>query len=372
MRRPSFAHSALFPILVLVMIAAMAGCGLNRDSDFGAGPVRPLDTTITALRQVQADKSIDTLRVGTLNMSIGFPVAQLIFLDFKQDSVGYRALDTIVNRYRRGLPEMRVKLMAKAIADAKLDVVGLQEVLIFSAQDEPPFDFYQALKSELEALTGTPWQGMRHILNDTTLVAAWQGRNLRVFFAEGNALLVRQGLTLSDTSATDYQFVLPIMIEGAKPSMRNYVKAKVRGPNGSRWQVYNTHLEVLEPYRSSQAAEFAKALVQNRKFGEAQLVFGDFNDEPGVGATQVMKEAGMLDMRDTTQATPAYTCCVTDSRLWDTTATLSGRILDYVYVHHVIGAYTWQAAWSGPLLLDNGTPLWPSDHVLMHGTVASQ
>jgi endonuclease/exonuclease/phosphatase family metal-dependent hydrolase len=350
----------------------LAGCGLNRDSDFGSGPVKPLDTTITALRELQSGRPVDTLRVGTLNMSIGFPVAQLLFLDFKQDSVGYRALDTIVNRYKRGRPEMRVKLMAKAIADAKLDVVGLQEVLLFSTQDSAVYDFYHALKGELENLTGQPWQGMRQVLNDTTLLANWQGKNLKVFFAEGNAFLVRQGLTLTDTAAVNFSFVLPIQIEGAKPSMRSYIRAKVIGPKGSPWQVYNTHLEVLEPYRSAQAAEFAKVLVQSRVLGEAQLAFGDYNDEPEVGATHVMSESGMRDMRDLAKVDPVITCCVDDTRLWDAQATLSGRILDYVFAYHIVGAYTWQAAWSQALPLEDGTSLWPGDHILVHGTVASQ
>jgi endonuclease/exonuclease/phosphatase family metal-dependent hydrolase len=361
------------PILVFCCfgLISIIGCGLNRDHDFGAGPLL-IDSTISAQRNVDSSKAIDTLRVGTLNLSIGFPVTQLLFLDVTIDSVGYKSLDTIVTRWKRGRPADRIRLMAQSIIANNLDVVGLQEVLVFTLNDSTPQDFYTLLKSELESLTQVPWHGIRKVLNDTLLQANWSGRSLKVRFAEGNALLVRQGFSLSDSANTMFQSLLPIQVEGAKPTERGFNHVLITSARGTRWSVYNTHLEVLEPYRSMQAAELVKEMAGRRKLHTAQIAVGDMNDEPKTGATQIIAESGMLDSRDLANAPYARTCCVDDSQLWNGNAGTSNRLLDYVFVHHLLGAVTWNRGWSGALPLPDGSVLWPSDHILVAATLISQ
>jgi endonuclease/exonuclease/phosphatase family metal-dependent hydrolase len=367
----SIRFSGLVWVSVLLTLGLFPGCGLNRDHDFGNGP-STFDSTITALKQMDSSRPVDTLRVGSLNMSIGFPVSQLLFLDVTIDSVAYKSLDTIATRWRRGRPDDRIRLMAQAIVTHKLDVVGLQEVLVFTLNDSTPHDFYNLLKAELERLTQTPWHGMRRVLNDTLLQATWAGRSLKVRFAEGNALLVRDGFSISDSGSTSYQSLLPIQIEGAKPTERGFNHARITGRLGSQWSIYNTHLEVLEPYRSTQAAELVKEMTGQRKWNVAQVAIGDFNDAPKTGSTQIIGESGMLDSRELVKVGPVGTCCVDDSRLWDDKAGFSNRTLDYVFVHHVLGALTWNRGWEGALPMPDGSMLWPSDHILVTTTLISQ
>src|SRR5438445_242140 len=112
-RRPS-AQGLAAAFLILAAMACMffaAACG-KPSSDFGSdAPFVPDDTVV-----LDPGKPSDTLSFASLNMSIGFPVSQLLFTNMEDTAIAYTVLDSLYKRYQRGRPGERIKGRAKAIS----------------------------------------------------------------------------------------------------------------------------------------------------------------------------------------------------------------------------------------------------------------
>jgi endonuclease/exonuclease/phosphatase family metal-dependent hydrolase len=368
---PSLAQPAIFAFLAVLMAAACS----KPSSDFGSTAVIiPKDSLIP----YDASKPADTLRFASLNMSIGFPVSQLLFTDMADTAVAYVVLDSLFKRYQRGQPSERIKGMAKAIKDLDLDVVGLQEVMSFTRNGVKINDFLPELVQAIKDAGGPAYIAYGNPLNDTVLSGRLDGNRIDIAFHEGNAILIRPGFQVLDTARFIYFSLLKIETPQGTKTQRSLGYAKIRSPRGLIWQVYNTHLEVFEEFSSGQALELNK-IVDSLKVRDGvgndaapQIVLGDFNVDPNTNAHNVMQEGGFHDTFDLLPHDSASTCCLAASALWNPDTTFSERRIDFIFARHITKVLNHEIALKGAITTAAGTRLMASDHRMLWTRVIGQ
>ncbi|MEO6096881.1 MAG: endonuclease/exonuclease/phosphatase family protein [Fibrobacteria bacterium] len=364
----------LLPGLSALLILMAQACG-KKDTDFGGtAPVIPKDSLV----KPDTSKTLDTLRFATLNMSIGFPVSQLLFTNMADQPTAYKVLDSLFKRYQRTMPKERIKGMAKAIADLKLDVVGLQEVMSFTKDGNLVDDYLPELLQAIRDAGGPAYKFYSNPLNDTLLQGAMDGTVLKIAFHEGNALLVKPELAILDSARFLYFTLLKIPTGENAVTQRCLSYLKIKSPNGVVWQVYNTHLEVFEDISSSQALE-VRRIVDSLKLRDSagqetapQIVMGDFNVLPNTDAHTVMQEGGFSDTFDTTAADPGFTCCIAASALWDTQAAFSNRRIDFIFSRHIVKVLEHHVALKDSLTTSTGVGLLATDHRAVWARIVGQ
>lgn len=360
----------VFPIPAAVTALLLwAGCGKDPASDFSGTPAVEKSDSIVAL--VEA-KPIDTLRVATYNMSIGFPVSQLLFTNMDDSTVAYHALDTLYTRYMHGSPSIRLMAMAKAIKDLDLDIVGLQEVMTLGKDGVQANDFLSELVADIKALGGPAYQSYGNVLNDTLLTGKQGGQKITIAFHEGNALLVKPGFHILDTAKINYYTLLQIPIQNAGKSVRCVNYMRLQSPKGNIWHIYNTHLEDFAYIANSQASELRKIVLDKGQGREPQLAIGDFNYDPGQDAAQVMTEGGFLDTFVGASAEPGHTCCVPNSALWDTKGGFSERRIDYIFARRIVKVLDSHTALEAPFPVTGTDSVFASDHRMVWARVVGQ
>jgi endonuclease/exonuclease/phosphatase family metal-dependent hydrolase len=355
------------------MILLAQACG-KKDSDFGGtGPIIPKDTV-----KLDTAKPSDTLKFVTMNMSIGFPVAQLLFTDMADPVVAYDVLDSLFKRYQRTLPKERIKGMAKAIIDMDPDVVGLQEVMSFTKDGVLADDYLPDLVKSIKEQGGPEYQAYSIPLNDTVLTGSLNGNSIRVAFHEGNAMLVRPGIEILERARFIYFTLLPIPTAANTSTQRALGYMKLKTPKGVTWQVYNTHLEVIKDISSSQALEI-RVLVDSLKLRDTagmetapQIVLGDFNADPNTNAHTVMQEGGFRDTFDTTSADPGFTCCIDNSTLWNASSAFSNRRIDFIFSRHIVKVLDHKVALKDSIQTASGAWILPSDHRAVVSQIVGQ
>jgi endonuclease/exonuclease/phosphatase family metal-dependent hydrolase len=351
-------------------LACLAGACSKHDAEFGS--FVPLDTAA-----LDASRPQDTLRCATLNMSVGFPVSQLIFTDMADPEVAYVTMTGLYDRYLRTQPKDRIKAMAHAIDSLKLDVIGLQEVLQFKRDGMVVNDYLPELIEAIKAEGGPAYQVFSVALNDTVLSGAKGDSSIRIDFHEGNALLVHPALTVLAADSLFFYNVFRLTSESPTKSERALQYAKVRTPRGVVWQLYTTHLEVFPDFSSNQAAELVRfqQLHEVRKGGltaAPQVILGDFNENAGEGAHRVLQDAGFSDTFDSTHSDSATTCCVAASALWLPDTAFSERRIDYIMARHWVKTVEHATALRGPFTSGDGIRLWASDHRMLHAVLVAQ
>lgn len=363
-----------FMVLAVIALIAVAACS-KHDTDFGSDS--PLYTN-DAYVAFDSAKPADTLRFGSLNMSIGFPVSQLLFTDMDDTAIAFVVLDSLFKRYQRTLPGERIKGMAKIIVDNDFDVVGMQEVMSFNKDGLKINDFLSELVHQIKAIGGPAYQVIDNPLNDTVLTGRLNGKTISIAFHEGNALLVRPGLQILESANFMYFTLLPIATNAGTKTHRALQYAKLRSAKGIFWNVYNTHLEVFEDISSSQALELRRLVdsvkIQNsaKEDGAPQIVIGDFNVNPNEDAHTVMQEGGFKDTYDTTATDPGFTCCITASTLWDTNSNFSKRRIDFVFGRHMVKVTEHRVVMKDPIILASGAGLLLSDHRMVLTSIVGQ
>lgn len=345
------------------MILLAQACGKNETDFGGTGPIIPKDTV-----SLDTAKPSDTLKFVTMNMSIGFPVAQLIFTDMADSAVAYKVLDSLFKRYQRTMPKERIKGMAKVIVELNPDVVGLQEVMAFTKDGVLADDYLPDLVKSIKEQGGPEYQSYSVPLNDTLLTGSLNGNSIRVAFHEGNAMLVRPGIEILERARFIYFTLLEIPTEAKTSTQRALAYMKLRTPKGITWQVYNTHLEVRPEISSSQALEI-RVLVDSLKLRDSmgletapQVVLGDFNVDPNTNAHTVMQEGGFSDTFDATSADPGFTCCIENSTLWNASSIFSDRRIDYIFSRHIVQALNHKVVLKDSIQTAGGAWILPSDH----------
>ncbi|MDB5102408.1 MAG: hypothetical protein JWP91_97 [Fibrobacteres bacterium] len=373
--RPARGHARFLGALLLSAAAALiaaASCS-KHDSDFGSnGPVVDKDTVTH-----DTTKAADTLRFATLNMSIGFPVSQLLFTNMADPPTAYVVLDSLFKRYQRTQPGERIKGMAKAIIALDLDVVGLQEVMSFNKDGTPINDFLPELVADIKALGGPAYIAYGNPLNDTVLAGTKDGKTITIAFHEGNAMLVKPGFQVLDSARFLYFSLLPIPTNKGTKTQRCLGYMKLKSPKGILWQVYNTHLEVFEDFSSSQALQL-RAIVDSLKVRSAagkdsipQIVMGDFNVAPNTNAHTVMQEGGFTDTY-IPKADSGYSCCVAASALWAPDTSFSNRRIDFIFSRHLVSVLEHEVALDSAIRTDAGVRLLASDHRMIWARLVGQ
>lgn len=359
---------------VALALALLAIACSKIESDFGStGAVIPKDTVA-----MSNASPADTLRCATLNMSVGFPVSQLVFTDMAVPETAYAALTRLYDRYVQTRPRDRMKGLAHAIDSLKLDVVGLQEVLYFKRNGVLIDDYLQELVDSIKADGGPAYIVYPIPLNDTVLTGSKGDSSIRIDFHEGNALLINPAFNVLEKDSLRYFNVFRLSSDSPTESIRALGYAKFRTPKGVTWQVYTTHLEVFEDVSSNQAAEMVRfqqaRQVKNSagKTAVAQVVLGDFNVDPGTGAHRILSDAGFSDTFDSTRDGDGSSCCVANSALWDTTAGWSSRRIDFIMARHWVKTVEHATALRGPFTTGDGTRLFATDHRMVRAVLVAQ
>ncbi len=380
--RAAIAASALAAFAAMGAVSAISAisiCWLSAcskpSSDFGtAAQIVDKDGFVV----LDPGKPSDSLRFASLNMSIGFPVSQLLFTNMDDTAVAYVVLDSLFKRYQRGIPSERLKGMAQAIKDLNLDVVGLQEVMSFTKDGIKINDFLPELVQAIKDAGGPAYIAYSNPLNDTLLSGRLDGKRIDIAFHEGNAMLVRPGFQVLDSARFIYFSLLPIPTNKGTKTQRCLGYMKIKSPNGIVWQVYNTHLEVFEEFSSGQALELRK-IVDSLKVKDAsgkdaapQIVIGDFNVDPNTNAHSVMTEGGFRDTWDLLPHDSAFTCCVAASALWNPDTTFSNRRIDFIFARHIVKVLDHEIALKEPFLTSTGTRLLATDHRMVWTRIVGQ
>ena len=373
MRRPGKnpAKRRAWLIALCALGLAATRCG-NKSGDISA-LVKPKPKTYKAV-VVDSALPADTLLVATLNMSVGFPVAHLLFKDMANDTIAYKELTELYQRFLKGNPKGRVREMARAIVAEKPDLVGLQEVVVLEVSDILISDFLGELLQAIKDMGGPAYFPLATVYNDTLLRGRKGGDSIVLFFQEGNTLLAKPGMTVLDSGRFTYFSLLPIPIEGAGDTERGFNYLRLKTPKGIEFQAFNTHLEVVENYRNSQAKELmrladslavAESLVVEDTLHlryRAQLILGDFNDEPGIGSHRVATEAGFKDIFPSNPRDTGYTCCLAGSALWKPDTAFSNRRIDYIFGRYGAGGLENWTALMAPYADSSGNKFLASDH----------
>lgn len=363
----------------LVLAAALAAsCGKSGDVAGGGGVKLDVDTT--GMVPIDPSLPMDTLRVASLNMSIGFPVAHLLFTKMDIDTVAYIEIQEMFSKYLKGYPSERIKAMAREVYRESLDVVGLQEVMSLWKSGVLVNDFLAELRAEIKALGGPNYTVFNTVLNDTSLSGKKGDSSITITFQEGNALLVRPSIIVLDSIRHPYFNLLKIAFFDTVVTERSVDYLRLKTPRGVEFQVFNTHLEVITTNRVSQGKELAKlantlqlkAQRAGKVHGKLQVIMGDFNCSPSTEAHLVMEDTGFVDTfrgpgvaRD-----EGLTCCVKESQLWDPAAPFTNRRIDYVMARGLVAPILSRTRVKGVFTTPDSIPFLASDHrmVVSHFT----
>lgn len=220
-------------------------------------------------------------------------------------------------------PNARMVLVAREIARAKPDLVGLQESSVWSIGprgDPAParnvvFDYLGRLRSELRRLRA-PY---RVAAKNLSLNLEGSTDRTDVRFNDGEVVLARRGVRVTRVRNGDFPTQLRITTQalGAVEVTRGYnvVDAIVRG---RRIRLVNAHLEAYSPaIRLAQARELVRAVRSRR----ATILLGDLNSGPRLPKPEdrppylAIAKAGYREAR-----TRRFTCCFNDDLMsgrWD-------------------------------------------------------
>lgn len=351
-------HESAIAGLSLILTLATTACGPESEGDT---PARA-ETSAAAL---PAASGGPLLRVLSRNLYLGADVDRVIHaLATPSPEDDLPALAAAVQTFVATDAAARCAAVAREIAWARPDVVGLQEVwaveLALPGLVTTSVDFLDRLRAELEAL------GLEYdvAVKQVTTEARLPG----VHLLDRDAILVRRGrVTVEAVASAPFAWNLGDPGAGF-PILRAWtmVYATVAG---HPVQVVNAHLEsgddpLLVQLRAAQAME----LAQVASFERPVVLLGDLNDVPGSPMHQVLLASGLIDAWSALRPSDDGGTCCFDDALSDPSPSLDQRI-DYVLTRgfdhggrsvqgwiHRIGLAPWERI-DGPF-----HELWPSDH----------
>jgi endonuclease/exonuclease/phosphatase family metal-dependent hydrolase len=240
----------------------------------------------------------------------------------KFEEAGGKLLDQILATQ----PDARMKLVAREIAKAKPDLVGLQEVTLWRTgpkNDPAPatdvrVDYLATIKKELKK------QGANYrvVADQRTLnIEGPTDRNVDLRFTDGNVVLARKGVTVTKSKSRDFknQLVIPTAALGDVAVNRsfNQLDAKI---GRAKIHFVNAHLEAYSPdFRLKQAKELVAGPLKSKKL--PTVLVGDLNSGPKLPKPEdrppykAIAAAGFKEAR-----TAKFNCCFNDdlvSGKWD-------------------------------------------------------
>jgi len=250
--------------------------------------------------------------------------------------------------------EERLELLAAGIAEAKPDVVLLQEASVTPGR-------HGNVAERLRDALNERLRGEEIFYNSVFAMA--NGSRLIGFF-EGSAILSRFQILSADSLVYAAQALIP-------PERRIALRARVvtggeTGEAGARSiEIIGTHLTNTETRkkgwltRTTQAKELAAWLrSESDEEPTLRVIGGDFNDAPDSETVQSMIASGS---RDAWSEGPGFTAL--SGSVTDPNARADARI-DYIFVHGRLATVEWFRPF-----LDRTFPrrgggvLWASDHI---------
>jgi endonuclease/exonuclease/phosphatase family metal-dependent hydrolase len=273
--------------------------------------------------QAAAARRTADVRVMTRNLFLG---ADLIPLATSAPGEEFeRAAGAVLAQVRASEPDARMRLVAREIAKAKPDLVGLQEVTLWrtgpkgdpAPATEVVVDYLATLRRELAA-AGARY---RVVADQRTLdLEGPSDGGVDVRFTDGNVVLARRGVKVRRARSSDFrhQLVIPTRAIGDVSVNRsfNQLDAVVRG---ARLHFVNAHLEAYSAAsRLDQAKELAERALGSRR---QTVLVGDLNSGPDLPKPEdrppyeAIAKAGFKEAR-----TARPQCCFTDdlrTGAWD-------------------------------------------------------
>ena len=268
----------------------------------------------------------------------------------------------------------RARALAREIADADPDVIGLQEAALWrigesGVLDGPvtpattvAYDYLALLRSELAAL-GVPYDVAVTRVDFDAEVPTALGHDVRL--TQRQVILVRSdaGAEIRVLATNDGTFAanlsLPVAGLGSVALARGWTSADVV-VNRRTFRVVNTHLEPLHP--GVRLAQSQELLAGPLDVELPVVVLGDLNSGPsdaGPGAYATLLAGGFDDAwSSTNEADPGFTCCQAED-LRNTASLLDHRI-DLVLFNSGSAVRAARYGVDPDARMPSG--LWPSDH----------
>lgn len=321
-----------------------------------------------------AEGGDDKIKVLSRNIYLGADIFPVLAAAQNPDplAVPLAVTEVFQTAQATNFPE-RAAALADEIARHSPDVIGLQEVSIWSTQipgdflagnptaaNDVAYDFLQILQANLEA-RGMSYEVAASVDNadiELPFVAGMtaQGPILGdVRLQDRDVTLVRSGIQYGNEFSGNFTYNGVVDINGAQASFTrgyNMVDITVKGAD---YRFVNTHLEVggSEPFKSLQAVQMNELLqlVSYTNAGSKPVIMvGDFNsdprEQPFVSTSGIPGLDGLPLVPPYLQAVGTgygdtwtlqkkikgngFTCCF-DATVSDETAELSSRI-DHIFI----------------------------------------
>ena len=351
------------PLLAALLLAS---CG-EGPSDIPARPAPLADP-----QGCVADARRDTVVALNHNLSIGFKVEDLLFINLSNDTTVYRRAQGIFSSEERSLPRERIRRVAQEIAQVRPDVATLQECLRLERDGIVVVSMLDTLRHDLDALGMSDWQILPRPMNRVDFtVRGPAGDSMRIGFHEGLAMLVSPRWSVEHHDLFPYKSVLSIKIMGRRASSERAAQGVVlRRDDGFRLEAWNTHLEVLSFQRLSQATELAFLADSLRwtrlpEGPSGRILMGDLNADPFRDADSLLRLSGWRDAWDEASfrfPDTGYTCCVADPRSPRSGFRTGGRRIDRILHQGGCSVDTSRVLLDEWFLTPSGDTLWASDH----------
>ena len=261
----------------------------------------------------------------------------------------------------------RARAIAGELTQAKPDVVGFQELILYRTQT--PSDFLQtrakdvALDYRLELRKAFKQRGLRYHfvgidVNTDAELPSGNPPSMDIRLTVRNGLLVRNGLRVRHLRTGNYQAQYPLF-RGLEVAKRGWVSADVT-LGGRTFRVITTHLESFD--RATAEAQARELLAGPAKTRLPVIVLGDLNSRPDGSTSQaypILVAGGFRDAWAQAYPSAAGLTCCHGVDLRDATKGFTERI-DYVLTR---GAFTAvRGAVTGAAPASRVAGLWPSDH----------
>lgn len=344
----------------------LASCG-DGPSDVPANPAMLSDPQECITGTVP-----DTVVAVDFNMSIGFRVEDLLFINLQNDSTVYRRALNIFASEDRSLPRERVRRAAQALAAIQPDIVGLQECLRLERNGVVVVDMLDTLRKDLDALGMTGWTIHPRPMNEVDFtVRGPAGDSIHIGFHEGLAMVVSPRWIVAHDDFFPYSSLLSIKIFHRRAfSERGAQSLTLRRNDGFHLEAWNTHFEVLSFQRLSQATELAFIAdslrwVRRNEDPSGRLLLGDLNSNPSQDADSLLRISGWRDAWDQAAfriSDPGLTCCVSNPRSPLAGYRLTGRRIDRIMHQGGCAVDTSRVLLDDWFLTPAGDTLWASDH----------
>lgn len=294
--------------------------------------------TAAPVAAATAPGAAERTEVGTYNLFLGGDIGTLLAPDIDSAGEFVAAADALWQEVVTSDFPSRAQALADLLAEEQPDVVGLQEVALWTSVPlapgvpAPDYDFLAVLLAEL-AERGTPYEVVvaNQNFSSAALPSPLPGfiplpaSGVAVQYVDRDVILARADLPddelqVLDTDSGTFEaaVMVPVPFLGTEITvLRGWTSADLL-LHGEPVRFVNTHLEAFSAQvREAQAAELA-ALLDGSPY--PVVLVGDLNDDPGTGAVAVLQEAlGLADawrgsaprgytagQDDFTAATPQY------------------------------------------------------------------